>query len=454
MKKALVVFGFVIAVASALRADDTQALLDAPRVREVLRLTVEGSTVSYHTDEKRSGTLHEQGDTFAAPGSVVLTYHKFNPFKMSVVAEATAFDDSAQKAIADFAKALAEFSKVIIPAPGGAAARKIAANCAALNTAVSTLKADIAITEGLAPTARELNAWIDEAEGLAGVQLAVKDIAQARKKLSEGDDTGGGVVKVENDMRDYTAAKTKGTGCILDAAQESIVAAFAAKIAALEKMQTSLDDITKMLLTYRNKEWRPERSQTDIVFFTTPNEPGKGQTVKVKFQPMKYAIDPATNGITASKDTEFSRSFAVRLLWTAVPQYGVAGIWNSLRYPKYSVKDTAGTKTVSRDYDKSNVDMAATLNLFCRCWGGSGLYPGIQFGVSKAKDYPGIMLGGALLFTGQTHIAVAAGVMATWYKDLAALSVGGPVESEDALKKDLKLRMSKGAFYLGVQYNF
>jgi hypothetical protein len=44
--------------------------------------------------------------------------------------------------------------------------------------------------------------------------------------------------------------------------------------------------------------------------------------------------------------------------------------------------------------------------------------------------------------------------MVTWYKDLTSLTVGGPVASDDALKQDLKLRMSKAAFYFGAQYTF
>jgi hypothetical protein len=95
-----------------------------------------------------------------------------------------------------------------------------------------------------------------------------------------------------------------------------------------------------------------------------------------------------------------------------------------------------------------------TLNLLTNPLGGETLYPGIQLGVSKVDDYPGILGGLVFRFARPQRISVALGGILTWYKELKDKSL---VDTNVADPKDLdKLleRRSKAGWYFGVQYTF
>jgi hypothetical protein len=433
-------------------SNDTQTLLDSQRVFDVMRFTVNGSTVAYRIDNLRSGVLHEQGATFVAPGAVDLTYHLFNPFKITISSSESTVADPVQKALSDFASALTGTSKAIVPASGGAAPpvnTPKGQDCSKITTAVSHVNLGLEKIRKDIPVADDLAAWVDEATALAGIQAAHKQIANKRKLLNDD------ITEAQNDRKTLDDEVKVAPQCALSFGEAGILNDFPAKLETGKQMVRSLDGLITLLTGFEKRSWRTsESSNDDLVINTTETDPAQMKNVKLTFQPTKYSIDSATNSITSTNDPAIDRTITIRRLRTAVPEYGVAAIFNNLRYPKYSVKDQNGTNVVAREFDKSNVNAAATLNLLCNCFGGSGLYPGIQFGVSKTQDYPGILLGGVLRFEGETHIAVGAGGMITWFKDLSTLNVGGPVESDSALKADLKLRMSRPAFYLGAQYTF
>jgi len=127
-----------------------------------------------------------------------------------------------------------------------------------------------------------------------------------------------------------------------------------------------------------------------------------------------------------------------------------------LKYPKYTVKtDDAGKKTVQDDgFESSNVDAAMTYNLLCNCIGIGPLFPGLQLGVSKAKDYPGLLAGIVLRFSQPKRFAVSIGRMITWHKDLNKLHVGSEVASDNDLKADLARRRAPTVMYIAAQYTF
>jgi hypothetical protein len=213
-----------------------------------------------------------------------------------------------------------------------------------------------------------------------------------------------------------------------------------------------LNTVLSVLMGAEQKRWR--NGDMDVVIDTVEPTPAEGKTVKVTLKTLKFSYDQAKNTISRATGTDATRTFDIRRHRNLITEYGIAGVYNDLRYPKYSVKEEEGVRTVAREFDTSNVNLAATLNFLCSTCIGSGVYPGFQFGVSQAKDYPGLLAGGVLRFGGTTRFAIASGVMITWYKDLNKLTVGGPVESEDKLKTDLKLRRSPAAWYLAVQYTF
>jgi hypothetical protein len=156
------------------------------------------------------------------------------------------------------------------------------------------------------------------------------------------------------------------------------------------------------------------------------------------------------NGIPQAKGDPISRDIILREYRRLVPEFGVAAVYNDLRYPKYLSKNG---KVASNGFDTSNLNAAMTMNLLCNCFGGNFVYPGLQLGVSKAKDYPGLLGGFVFRFSGVKRMALSAGRMVTWYKDLDKLKIDDSASDND-IKADLKLRRSKTAFYLAAQFTF
>lgn len=361
----------------------------------------------------------------------------------------TASEDPVQKALNDFSGLLSTTTKIIAPAPGGGGTVLPSGAQPCDNDSIAGLKRELAKIKDSTPSSDDLDRWIAEANGLLGIQVAHKDIATQRKALNDQ-------ITKAKDARTAVDDKLKLTpSCVLTADQSAVLNGYQAKIDAASQVVKSMDGLITLLVGFEKQLWRSSESPSDdLVFATVESNPAQIQTVQLTLQPTKYSMD-ATGVISVAKDPAITRKFAIRRHRRLVPEYGLAGIYNNLRYPKYSVSTNEdGSNVVARSFDSGNVTAAATLNLMCNCFGGSGLYPGIQFGISKAKDYPGLLLGGMLRFAGETHIALAAGTIVTWYKDLNQLKVGGPVSSDDALKNDLKLRMSRAAFYLGAQYTF
>lgn len=324
-----------------------------------------------------------------------------------------------------------------------------------------------------------LNQWIADATGLQGVirtrialQTEIKkwqknrDEAagakeEAQKLLTELRAAAGTRRETERELvaalRGAAALRTHLAECEIFAAETVNEASdFAARAQAVvdrdNRLMEGLNTILAVLMGAEQQRWR--NNDVDIVIDTAEPSPAQGKRVKVTLKAIQFSYNMANNTISRSTGIDATRTFDVRRQRRLVTEYGIAGVYNDLRYPKYSVKEEEGVRTVAREFETSNVNLAATLNFLCGTCIGSGVYPGFQFGISQAKDYPGLLAGGVLRFGGTTRISVASGVMVTWYNDLNQLTVGGPVESEDKLKNDLKLRRSPAAWYLAVQYTF
>jgi hypothetical protein len=222
-------------------------------------------------------------------------------------------------------------------------------------------------------------------------------------------------------------------------------------ITTRQQLADNLTAVHKALEKYETGNWSKTEPK-DYVLLEAESDVDKKNVITFKFTPIALNT---VGSVVPNEANAITREANLRGYRRLVPEFGVAAVWNDLRYPKYTVKDDAGTKTVAANgYESSNVNAAATMNLLCNCFGGRFVYPGLQLGVSKAKDYPGIMAGIAFRFAGAKKFAVSIGRMMTWYKDLNKLQVGSSVGSENDIKADLSLRRSPTTLYIAAQYNF
>jgi len=426
MRKLFAMLFFVLTALPALAVDETQKLLEAIPVKGVIQLeiTTDKKEIAYKVDNVTPGTLVD-GDNFAAPHGVELTYKDFNPFKVTVTSTETAAADPVAKAVGEFLDALSEFAKTVVPVATPATNRMIASargpDCDDVRTAVNHDAEKPLVDQS------NLSDWISQATGKQGIIQVRKDVQAKVDQLK---------TSLTNISKILSPANCTG----LD---QAAVVEITRLEASEKRLKESLEALIKMLDDYAARPWR--NGDMDLLIRTVNSDPAQQKTIAVTVTTQK--TDP--DKFTVTNDAKVDRTLVVRRYRKYVPEVGLAAVYNDLKYPKYSIE---GGKVVKKD-DSSNVDAAMTMNLLCNCVGGGFLYPGAQLGVSKAKDYPGLLAGIVLRFAQPKQFSIAVGRMVTWYKDVQTLKAGDET-TEEKLKADLKRRRSPTAWYLAAQFTF
>ena len=473
-----IVFTVLVTFASQLfGADATKQLLDAPRVDDYLQLTSTKNKkgeleVSYRID---GSTGHFEpltdGDTFASPRSAEIGYFEFNPFKRSISAKETSADDPNAKAIADFFTALQGFAKTVAPSETGGGpnvtaplrTQKTPQACAEFVSALENLQIELDKLREAPVTKKDFDDWVDKATGLPGIEDVRKRIDTKRGAvatlITEAEDAKNKAAALQKNASAASCANVGVHALLFSTAADvnSLIRAYAEVRAALEGLVKMLDSYIAPKAPMRWRDGGPGKTNSDLVVTKVVTSPDLTKTVAVTIKHLNPAFDPdaGVNAITFATDVETTPSVVFRRYRRWVPEVGVAAVYNDLRYPKYTTKEVDGKLLVKPDgNESSNVNAAITLNLLCECGTGGFLYPGFQLGVSKVKDYPGLLAGIVGRFAQPKQLAIGTGVMVTWYKGLDTLGVDSEVKSPNDLKADLKLKRSAPAWYLAVQYTF
>jgi len=426
MRKLLAVLFLALAALPAFAVDEIQKLLEATPVKGVIQVEIsqDKKDITYAVDGTSPGTLVD-GDNFAAPHGVELTYKDFNPFKVTVTSTETASADPVAKAVGEFLDALSEFAKTVVPvaAPAGNLSKSLRAKSEGCDTAL-----DAVIKKAEKPVVGkdDFANWINQATGKRGV---IEVANQARSKIR---DLATSLDEISKVLPPNCTALS--AAAVVDATRLEVTE---------KRLKESLESLVKMLDDYAGRPWR--NGDMDLLIRTVNSDPAQLKTIALTVTTQKADID----NFTVTNDAKVDRTLVVRRYRKYVPEVGVAAVYNDLKYPKYSIEEG---KIVKKD-DSSNVDAAMTVNLLCNCIGGGFLYPGAQLGVSKAKDYPGLLAGIVLRFAQPKQFSIATGRMVTWYKDLKSLKVEN-ASTEEKLKADLTRRRSPTAWYLAAQFTF
>jgi hypothetical protein len=478
----IVVIMFVSCVALA---DDTQLLLDATRVDHNILLALDGKVVRFTTDDgRRSGTI-DTARTFAGTDGFDVLFQNYNPLQLSVTATEKKEAEPNTKSAEDFLGLLTDTLKIIPGlggAPGGTGVSAVTIQtCADARQVAQQAATQLAKLADVTLDQKQRDTWVKGANGRTGVQnvrdsiktfvgdlnakitnaknaqQALRDLGALRGKLESARTT----LADQIAKADATPAgqKAKATATTKLKQTEELLACWpdtittlAAANSIIDSHQKLADALTALVLALDALDNDAKWAGNNFIVLRTETQPEIQDTITVKITPL--TLDE-NGSITSKTEGLITRDIILREYRRFVPEFGVAGIYSDLRYPKYNVKDDAGKKVVAANgFDTANVNAAATMNLFCNCLGGHTLYPGFQLGISKAKDYPGLMAGIALRFAGVKRISIATGRMVTWYKDLNKLQVGSEVGSENDINADLKLRRAKTAWYLGAQLTF
>jgi hypothetical protein len=501
-----IVLAFALGLVPSLFAgDDTQSLLEARVVRQQIVMSFQPTgapPITYVVDGRGNGVLLDE-DTFASPALVNFAYKNFNPLKIAIEAKETSAPEPTIKGLSDFLDALVATAKGVIP--GGATEsgpRTLVLTPDTADSVCQDTRSNIQIAftkisrlETLTVSDADRARWVGEATGLTGVKAAKLDIDKSRSDLEEAlkdadpqvaflksiaqippasalSPAVSPAAKADAEAKEKLAAggcidaKTlacfddKTSGCLktnalagLDNKTLAAIGYMAAKagdiIAERRKTVQALKQLVSMLEPFADSDnWL---TPNDYIFFRSASSPDLMKTITITFK--STAVTPAL-GVAAAPESSAARKIYLRQYRHFVPELGVAGVYNDLRYPKYKVNDESGKMIVRQDgFDTSHVDAAMTLNLLINA-GTKFVYPGIQIGVSKAKDYPGVLGGFVFRFAGFKKFALGVGRMATWYKDLDTLQIGSEVKSPNDLKADLKQRRAPTVTYFAAQFTF
>lgn len=490
---------FILVSTAAFGQADVDKVLKASRVDKALAFELTGTEVHYVIDGGPGGTLVD-GFTFTSPGEIDLVYPAFNPFKVQISRTEAISDDPIAGAVARWIKSVVGFAEAVLPAPIATSAAsevvqgadeqtcdevfrtcttfasaqnedaskreealqscekdRVACECKKFKDEVIAAYNAVAKLNKAKIDKATLTGWIDRAVGRNGIITVRGEIEAAREQLANDIKA----AKAAADTLSKLAAEKDKSGCTaID--RETVLKLFAISInledyiAAAQKLETSLTEIAAMLKPFESRRWRSDTGpQMDLVIGTAATDPKVIKTQTLTLQNVQYAPAPDGRSIVATKTAEQKRVFDVRRHRRLVPEAGLAMIYSELEYPKYTaVADTAGVLHIQKEIDDNNVEGAATLNFLCNCIGDDTIFPGIQVGVSTADDYPGLLLGLTLRLAGQRHIAIGAGAMVTWYKELNKLVENGVVTSQKQIDDDLRRRRSPAELYFAVQYNF
>jgi len=428
MKRFLMFSMMMLCALAAAAGDDTQTLLRATRINSRIALTVTGTSVTFVADARGSSGAFTDSRNFASPGGVTFYLDGFNPLAMKFKVTEERSAEPVTKGSGDFLDVAMGVAKAIGLGGGGPGSTASLTGTPEEQRAKALTSLANLSEHTLDQKTRD--SWIKLSQNAAGVG-----------KAQEGIQT---FIDLDQAKIDTALAHEKVlTGGDRFAADQII--------AQHQQLVKNLTALKKALAPFAIEgNWS---NSTQYMLLRTESDPNQQDKITVTLTPLVLTEQGTLDTDPAAK--EVTRSVFLRQSRRLVPEFGAAAVYNDLRYPKYTAKVQDGKKVVFADgFESSNLNAAATMNLLCDCFGGDFVFPGLQVGVSKAKDYPGLMAGVVLRFAGIKRFALSAGRLVTWYKDLDKLAIGSEVASDNDIKADLKLRRSRTAFYVAAQITF
>jgi hypothetical protein len=228
--------------------------------------------------------------------------------------------------------------------------------------------------------------------------------------------------------------------------------AYRERIDKIKQLATSLDQLADSLEKFTvSADW----VGSNYVFYRSRPSASERKTITIKATPLNFRFDglALTREILEAKAA--STTFVLRQHQSVVPELGAGFVLASIRAPKYGTGTDAGGKTIVVRKDDKPVSYAGAL-LLNWVWAKpaqSSIHPLFQTGVSISPDGPGVLAGLGFRIGRPKRVALAAGGILMWVKDLDTLAVGGPVTGTAELDDDLEYKHHV-RLYFTIQYQF
>jgi hypothetical protein len=177
-------------------------------------------------------------------------------------------------------------------------------------------------------------------------------------------------------------------------------------------------------------------------------------TVTVKATRIKYSATPEGLAVQID-DSSASTALVFRGHSSLIPELAAGMVISRIVAPEYgTTTNAAGQLVVSAPVNKAtDYSPALMLNAVCRCRLHSFAYPMLQLGVAADAAAPALLFGGGFRFTRSKKLALSAGVIIAWFKELKTLHPGSPVKGTADIRDDLAFKnVNKG--YIALLYKF
>lgn len=462
----------------SLATDTTYELLRAPLVKDRLRfrLDPDGKSLQVSRDDSRKWIRLEKNTTFVVRENVDLVFPEFNPLRLTIAAARRSEADPNYAMLVKFAEALPNNGD---PAPDlTAATQNMKASALSIERLTGRIgamprgagEADCTVYRQLETHLNglhqklhepvlgidEVQQWVTKASGAAGLGTVKTEIDDRVAVVQDN------IEGAENLDRAVSAL----AGVTNDPSCDSFQASTLARIYDITRgiVQTlnerralvgELKALSKSLEPYLNASAWSEDRPNDFIFQQAAGDFETVRLFDVGVTSREFKVDSAKSTLTVTESKSASETIRFRRYQLLVPETALGAIVTDLEYPKYGTAERNG-QTVIESAGTEDVPLGGmvALNLVCRCWPDSVVYPALQIGLMTAKEHPGFLLGGGLRFTRPSALSLVGGWIVTWYDDLEGKKVGDPISGTAELERLLDRRRAPAAMYFGVQYNF
>lgn len=474
---AATVCGLTVVDSSVAQAQ-TQAFLQAPRVRSYVRVQADGKELRFVLDNKNQQdplgeVMPKDQLLLASPSEAIkVLYAHFNPLKVQVTVGVTTTDDPSQTAISQLISTILAIPSIVRPGTGNAkvSAYALIPGCsqimdaeALLSTLRTTLYADLQL-------AKQVKSWTDTIDAALDVQGGFKGVSDAKAAMGEflnKKDEGltdriaaarAAISKVEAALASNASPVTSCEQIAKDIYEGIALANPKSRLTSLSLLQTAIQNLAKSLEAFTDPQRWVDKSYFVVTKDGIRSTPDKVQVVTIKVSSVVLTVPSTDDSVTLQTADQASGVFDLRAYGRFTAEIGVGVTFATQRRLKYGTTVNADGKTVVSQPVPATVDIQPTImiNFVCRCQL-SALEPMLQVGASASQDTPSIFVGGGIrLFAmpGKGDVALGYGLTITWTKDLKTLKPGDVAGTAD-IQADLAF-VSQPRFgqYFGIQYKF
>ena len=397
---------------------------------------------------------------FLTRDTLTVTYPRLNPLRIDVTTvsrEAAGVSGSVIMRL----RALLALSAVLVPPAREAAIPPIGApgvsadTCSALLTAradAEALAARLWVTQRSVTVAARVSSWrqsIDDAFGAglggpASVSAAVSRIdefvTQLDTQLDESD-------RIMARIAETIARTTSDQPCETSARAVYLVIDLANPRARMADLRA----VRSAAISLRDSLWRDFGAAAtekwhEAGYRVAEMRPTSESTsrVTIRVTRLQFDVDDSSGALVAMEDVSGSDTLVAQRFSRFGREFAVASVISSITRQDYGTTTNEDGFTVVGRLPRATLSMepAVLASFVCRCRTGPLLAPMLQAGIATSKDSPALLGGGGIRLIGlpKGDVALGAGGMIGWVKDLGTLQVGDRVGGTSDIEADLEVR--------------